>query len=151
MPSSRVRWLTEYESTPNTPTAAIVRAMAEKSAISSIEDRWGATDSSTTSSNVDIITTGRSGFSLLISVRAAEATTAGSPGVRMANLKLDQYGISSWSTYTTDGRRVSALNGPLKLLLDPVVLYRNLPSQDGPWFTIDSRGYRGGGRPAELG
>ena len=48
--------------------------------------------------------------------------------------------------YATD--RVTVLsehNGRLKLVLDPFVTYRNLPNQRDPWFTTDSRGYRGAG------
>lgn len=50
----------------------------------------------------------------------------------------------TWSTYTSDGsRKLSIADGPLKLILDPLVGYRNMPNQSGPWFTISSRGYRG--------
>ena len=47
------------------------------------------------------------------------------------------------STYTTNGILVSSEHGPLALVLDPVLVYRNRPKQVGPWFTINSRGYRG--------
>lgn len=49
----------------------------------------------------------------------------------------------TWSTYSTDGRLISSKNGPLQLVLDPLLAYRNRPDQRGPWFTINSRGYRG--------
>lgn len=46
-------------------------------------------------------------------------------------------------TYTTNGVLVSSERGPLALVLDPLLVYRNRPKQVGPWFTINSRGYRG--------
>ena len=46
--------------------------------------------------------------------------------------------------YATDGvTSLSEHDGRLKLILDPFVTYRNLPNQRDPWFTINSRGYRG--------
>src|SRR5262245_47690339 len=49
----------------------------------------------------------------------------------------------TWSTYSTNGRLISSKDGPLQLVLDPLLAYRNRPNQRGPWFTINSRGYRG--------
>ena len=47
----------------------------------------------------------------------------------------------TYELHTHDGRRVS-LVGPLKLSLAPFTVYKNLPSQRTPAFTINSRGLR---------
>ena len=53
-------------------------------------------------------------------------------------------GHYSLSLYATDGKtNLSDHDGRLMLVLDPFVTYRNLPNQRDPWFTINSRGYRG--------
>jgi hypothetical protein len=48
-----------------------------------------------------------------------------------------------WTLYSTDGAKLSRGSGPLGLVLDPIVTLRNRPNQVGPWFRINSRGYRG--------
>jgi lysophospholipase L1-like esterase len=53
-------------------------------------------------------------------------------------------GHYSLTLLATDGQTsLSGHDGRLKLVLDPFVTYRNLPNQTDPWFTINSRGYRG--------
>lgn len=57
------------------------------------------------------------------------------------NSRPGQYSLT---LYATDGQTsLSGHDGRLKLVLDPFVTYRNLPNQHDPWFTINSRGYRG--------
>lgn len=46
------------------------------------------------------------------------------------------------SIHTMDGRRLSQQAGPLKLLIDPFVVYRNAPNQKTASYTIDERGFR---------
>lgn len=53
-------------------------------------------------------------------------------------------GHYSLTLYASDGQTsLSGHDGRLKLVLDPFVTYRNLPNQQDPWFSINSRGYRG--------
>jgi hypothetical protein len=56
-----------------------------------------------------------------------------------------------WTLYSTGGAKLSRGSGPLELVLDPVVTLRNRPNQIGPWFRINSRGYRGGELRADAG
>jgi lysophospholipase L1-like esterase len=51
------------------------------------------------------------------------------------------YSLTLLATYGQTS--LSDHDGRLKLVLDPFVTYRNLPNQHDPWFTINSRGYRG--------
>jgi lysophospholipase L1-like esterase len=85
---------------------------------------------------------------VLISLVGAAAIAEIALGVydRREQARLDESPepFYTWSLYATDGKRkVSAGNGPLKLVLDPYVVYRNLPNHSGLWFSINSMGYRG--------
>lgn len=81
--------------------------------------------------------------SAALALSLAEAALEVASGVREARRERRPTPHYTWGTYATDGRRLSARGGPLQLVLDPVVLYRNRPGQQGPWFTINSHGYRG--------
>jgi lysophospholipase L1-like esterase len=62
-----------------------------------------------------------------------------------ALLEASPFPFYNYSLYASDGqRKLGRGEGPLKLVLDPFILYRNLPNQSQPWFKINSRGYRGG-------
>jgi hypothetical protein len=89
---------------------------------------------------------------IVVGLTLAEAALRVSGRVRQMRRDARPVPYYTWSTYATDGRAVSPLTGPLKLVLDPVLLYRNQPDQAAPWFTINSRGYRGPElRAAEAG
>jgi lysophospholipase L1-like esterase len=46
------------------------------------------------------------------------------------------------SFYNTKGQKISKLNGPLKLKLDPFTIYANYPNQNSASYSIDSYGFR---------
>lgn len=48
-----------------------------------------------------------------------------------------------WSTYTSKGCRTGLQEGILKLMLYPGVGYINFPNQETPYFSINSKGFRG--------
>jgi lysophospholipase L1-like esterase len=56
-----------------------------------------------------------------------------------SNRPVQDYDLS---IHTMDGRRLSKQAGPLKLLIDPFVVYRNAPSQKTASYSIDNRGFR---------
>ena len=82
--------------------------------------------------------------SLMLAVTIAEAalTLVESAAERRRNAQPAPFYM--WTLYSTGGARLSRGSGPLGLVLDPIVTVRNRPNQVGPWFRINSRGYRGG-------
>src|SRR4030043_170021 len=48
-----------------------------------------------------------------------------------------------WSFYTPDGKQIGNRRGILKLMYHPQLIYMNFPDQTTPYFSINSRGFRG--------
>ena len=58
---------------------------------------------------------------------------------KAAPQRADEYGLSF---VDQDGRVLSSLTGPLKLVLDPFTIYAHWPNQRTRLFNIDDRGFR---------
>lgn len=85
-------------------------------------------------------------LSLLVSSAAAFVayrawTRRGHPGPVVATADY------SLCVVDADGRLLGRHPGDVKLMLDPLVGYRNYPGQERPHFAIDDHGYRGGFDP----
>ena len=81
-------------------------------------------------------------LALVLTIVETTLTLAASEAQRRRNAEPAPYYM--WALHATDGTRLSRGSGPLELVLDPIVSVRNRPNQIGPWFRINSRGYRGG-------
>ena len=79
---------------------------------------------------------------MVLTIVETTLTLAASEAQRRRNAEPAPYYM--WALHATDGTRLSRGSGPLELVLDPIVSVRNRPNQIGPWFRINSRGYRGG-------
>ncbi|MGH7149941.1 MAG: SGNH/GDSL hydrolase family protein [Planctomycetota bacterium] len=89
---------------------------------------------------------------VLLALLAVEALLAREADAARERLVREGGPFRFFTLRTVDGRILSKRRGPLELVLDPVLAYRNHPGQRGPGFAVNSRGYRGPElRPREPG
>jgi GDSL-like Lipase/Acylhydrolase len=60
------------------------------------------------------------------------------------NIDQVEGGPYDYSFYNQKGRRLSELNGMLKLVTDPFTIYQNYPNQKSPNYSINKHGFREG-------